>query len=194
MEHTSPAVPAGSGTAAPPLRISDAERETIVDQLGRHLTAGRLTITEFDERVALVYRATTQDDAVTVLADLPPTPAPTPSRPAGTTFTRLRLPLHQRIEWGAWATVGSINLAVWALVSLGTTSLIYFWPVWVIVPWGIVLAVRTVLGIEGGPGRRSADERVRYARRLHREHLRRAAVMHRHALHQHCGRSSRTWY
>jgi len=155
MEHTSPAAPTRTGTAGPPLRISDAERETIVERLGHHLTAGRLTITEFDERVALVYRATTQDDAGAVLADLPPTPAPTPPRPAGNTVTRLRLPLHQRIEWGAWAAVGSINLAVWALVSLGTMSLIYFWPIWVVVPWGIVLAVRTALGIEAGPGRRS---------------------------------------
>ncbi len=196
MEHTSTT---GPGTATSPLRISDAERETIVEELGRHLTAGRLTIGEFDERVARVYRAVTQDDAGAVLTDLPSTPVPTPSPPAGTPFPRLRLPLHQRIEWGAWATVGSINLAVWALVSLGTASLIYFWPIWVIVPWGLVLAGRTALGLEGGPDRR-ADDHIRNARRLHREHMRRAAVVHRRAvmhrrgLNPHCERSSRTWY
>ncbi|MCD2112230.1 DUF1707 domain-containing protein [Rhodococcus rhodochrous] len=196
MEHTSTT---GPGTATSPLRISDAERETIVEELGRHLTAGRLTIGEFDERVARVYRAVTQDDAGAVLTDLPSTPVPTPSPPAGTPFPRLRLPLHQRIEWGAWATVGSINLVVWALVSLGTASLIYFWPIWVIVPWGLVLAGRTALGLEGGPDRR-ADDHIRNARRLHREHIRRAAVVHRRAvmhrrgLNPHCGRSSRTWY
>ncbi|WP_016691620.1 DUF1707 domain-containing protein [Rhodococcus rhodochrous] len=95
MEHTSTT---GPGTATPPLRISDAERETIVDELGRHLTAGRLTIAEFDERVARVYRAATQDDAGAVLADLPSTPDPTPPPPAQNPLSRLRLPLHQRIE------------------------------------------------------------------------------------------------
>src|SRR5690606_38221731 len=210
MEHTSTTVPtdpgpatpgpATPGLATPPLRISDAERETIVDELGRHLTAGRLTIAEFDERVAGVYRAVTQDDAGAVLADLPSTPAPTPAPPAGNPFPRLRLPLHQRIEWGAWAAVGSINLVVWALVSLGTASLIYFWPIWVIVPWGLVLVGRTALGLEGGPDRRRADDHIRNARRRHREHMRRAALMHRRAVmhrrgpNRHCGRSSRTWY
>ena len=178
MEHTSrPTASHGSGAAPSPtptaLRVSDAEREVIVDELGRHLTAGRLTISEFDERVAQVYRATTQKEATAVLDDLPP--APSPAGHTERTPRRGRLPLHQRVEWSAWLAVGSINLVVWALVSLGTGSMIYFWPVWVIVPWGLVLAVRSALGIEGGPGRHPA-------------------IMPRHAVHPHCGRSSRTWH
>ena len=179
MEYTSPASSDPRTPARAPLRISDAEREVIVDELGRHLTAGRLTIAEFDERVAGVYRATTRDDATAVLADLPSTPAPAPPRPAEGPFARRRPPLHQRIEWGAWATVGSINLVVWALVSWGTASLVYFWPIWVIVPWGIVLAVRTVLGVEGRPSHHTTAEHLRNARRPYREH-------------PHCGRASRT--
>ncbi|MDO2377928.1 DUF1707 domain-containing protein, partial [Rhodococcus electrodiphilus] len=43
------------------IRISDSERERLVDELGRHLTAGRLTIGEFDQRVGAVYRSVTTD-------------------------------------------------------------------------------------------------------------------------------------
>uniref|UniRef100_UPI000A8F442A DUF1707 SHOCT-like domain-containing protein n=1 Tax=Rhodococcus ruber TaxID=1830 RepID=UPI000A8F442A len=44
------------------IRISDSERERLVDELGRHLTAGRLTIGEFDQRVGAVYRSVTTDE------------------------------------------------------------------------------------------------------------------------------------
>ncbi|MBH0122718.1 DUF1707 domain-containing protein, partial [Rhodococcus sp. CX] len=42
------------------LRISDADRERLVQILGTHVGAGRLTLTEFDDRVAQVYRAVTE--------------------------------------------------------------------------------------------------------------------------------------
>ncbi|MEU5842362.1 DUF1707 domain-containing protein [Rhodococcus sp. NPDC047139] len=191
MEYTSPAAsPDPETPARAPLRISDAEREALVDELGRHLTAGRLTIAEFDERVARVYHATTRDDAATVLADLPSAPPAAPARSAGNPAPRLGPPLHQRLEWGAWVAAGSINLVVWAAVSLGSGSMVYFWPFWVIVPWGIVLAARSMLGIDGGRARRTVDD---HALRAHRKQLRHAAVTHRRALPPHCARSSRTW-
>ncbi|NGP29200.1 DUF1707 SHOCT-like domain-containing protein, partial [Rhodococcus aetherivorans] len=56
------------------VRISDPERERLVDELGRHLTAGRLTIGEFDQRVGEVYRSVTTDEAHRVLSDLPAAP------------------------------------------------------------------------------------------------------------------------
>ncbi|UYP18277.1 DUF1707 domain-containing protein [Rhodococcus sp. Z13] len=167
---------AAPNTPASPLRISDEERSGLVDELGTHLTAGRLTISEFDDRVATVYRARTRAEADTVLADLPsadPSPARAPRSAAPSTAGRTRrtfagLPLHQRIEWGGWLAAGSVNLVVWALVSLGTGSFVYFWPVWVIVPWGLVLAVRTGLGLEGP--------------------LTHGAQVHRGAPYPHCGR------
>ena len=59
------------------LRISDADRERLVQILGTHVGAGRLTLTEFDDRVTQVYRAVTEDQARQVLADLPaPTTVP----------------------------------------------------------------------------------------------------------------------
>ena len=135
------------------IRISDSERDQVVAELGRHLTAGRLTIGEFDQRAAEVYRSTTRQQAHQVLRDLP-SAAPAvaaasvttpPTRPA-----RRSIPGHQKIEWLAWAVAGGINIAIWGIVSLATGAMIYAWPVWVIGPWGLVLLGRTVLGRESG--------------------------------------------
>jgi hypothetical protein len=83
-----------------------------------------------------------------------------PERPAAAGRSRRRLWAHQRIEWSIWASVGAINVLVWVLLSLATTSLVYPWPIWVIGPWGLVLLTRTVLGIES-PSHAHALRRVR---------------------------------
>ncbi|NGP06824.1 DUF1707 domain-containing protein [Rhodococcus sp. 14C212] len=132
------------------VRISDSERERLVGELGRHLTAGRLTIGEFDQRVGEVYRSVTTDEAHRVLSDLPAmSPAPPAPTPVPVRTPDRRLPLHQRIEWVAWAAAGTINLAIWAIVSIAVGAAVYPWPVWVIGPWGLVLLARTLTGREG---------------------------------------------
>lgn len=134
---------------SPATRASDAERDQVVRQLARHLADGRLDIVEYDARVARVYATTTRDDLRLVLSDLPRLPAePDAEKPV-----RLaRLPLWQRIELRAWAGVGLLVLSIWAAVSLGVGELTYPWPLWVIGPWGAVLAFRIATGWESGPG------------------------------------------
>ncbi|MBC2642596.1 MULTISPECIES: DUF1707 domain-containing protein [unclassified Rhodococcus (in: high G+C Gram-positive bacteria)] len=149
------------------IRISDSEREQIVGELGRHLTAGRLTIGEFDQRVAQVYRSITRHEAQQALMDLPaqataPVPEPKPTAPARPALRRL--PAHQQIEWLAWLAAGTINLAIWGIISVATGTMLYFWPVWVIGPWGLVLLSRTLLGREGTCGAFASavrDDRLR---------------------------------
>jgi uncharacterized membrane protein len=53
------------------LRLSDAERQTAVDQLGEQFAVGRLTREEFDERSDAVWSAKTHGDLFPVFADLP---------------------------------------------------------------------------------------------------------------------------
>jgi Domain of unknown function (DUF1707) len=55
----------------PELRISDVDRERAVERLNRAVTEGRLTMSEFDERVAGVLRARTGSEVEPYLADLP---------------------------------------------------------------------------------------------------------------------------
>jgi class 3 adenylate cyclase len=57
-------------------RLSDAERDQVIEQLRHHCGEGRLTLDEFAERADVVYRARTQSDFADILADLPPRGAP----------------------------------------------------------------------------------------------------------------------
>ena len=55
----------------PAVRIGDAERNTAVDALGQHLSAGRLTLDEFTERSGAASAATTSAELVALFHDLP---------------------------------------------------------------------------------------------------------------------------
>lgn len=59
----------------PDIRIGTAEREEAVALLGEHFAAGRLSLAEFDERVALATQATVRGDLIPLFADLPSAPA-----------------------------------------------------------------------------------------------------------------------
>lgn len=52
--------------------MSDADRESVVRRLRRAVGEGRLTLAEFDERVAATYAARTRGDLDELTADLPP--------------------------------------------------------------------------------------------------------------------------
>lgn len=52
-------------------RIGDAERQKAMDDLGKHFTAGRLDITEYDNRLTNVTEATMRSDLIPIFSDLP---------------------------------------------------------------------------------------------------------------------------
>lgn len=126
------------------VRIGDAEREQAARQLNVHVGSGRLDLAEFERRVDAVYGARTRGELATVLADLPdqvrrPRPlAAAPARPA---------PWRTAAAvWAPWLLTAVIVMVIWAATSLGSGQLLYFWPMWVIGPWGAVLAMGTVSG------------------------------------------------
>jgi hypothetical protein len=53
------------------VRASDDERQRVVDLLGEHAGAGRITLGELEERVARAYRATTRGELAGLTGDLP---------------------------------------------------------------------------------------------------------------------------
>jgi class 3 adenylate cyclase len=55
----------------PELRISDADRNAVVDQLSAHTAEGRLTLDEFSDRVEMVLAARTASDLRPALHGLP---------------------------------------------------------------------------------------------------------------------------
>jgi hypothetical protein len=142
----------------PHLRAADADRAAVATQLGEQMSAGRLTVAEYDERLARAYAARTYGELEALTADLPrpaaqaPAPAPTPHGAVH------RVPAcgwsggpSREAAWRNWAVVAVIVLTVWTATAIGSPDLPYFWPIWVIGPWGAVLLAQTL-------GRRGPDQ------------------------------------
>ena len=53
------------------LRVSDAERDGVVERLARALREGRITVAEFEERTDRAYAARTRGDLDDLTEDLP---------------------------------------------------------------------------------------------------------------------------
>ncbi len=68
--------------AASDLRIGDADREAAAAALREHFAHGRLTLEEFQHRLAAVFAAKTDRDLAAIGADLPHVAAAPPARPA----------------------------------------------------------------------------------------------------------------
>lgn len=168
----------------PHLRAADTDRAAVAAALGEHMSAGRITLAEYDERVTSAYAATTFGDLAALTADLPstsgtpaPAPAPVPRTDGphpgphgcgrgygfgdlpGTGYGagyawRSRGRHH---SWHAWVRTSLIVLVIWLATSLGTGGLQYFWPIWVIGPWGAVLLATWITGDHRRPGERRLD-------------------------------------
>ncbi|MGK8523446.1 DUF1707 SHOCT-like domain-containing protein [Nocardia asteroides] len=128
------------------IRASNDERDAVVRLLGRHMADGRIDLPEYDQRVAQVYATIDRDGLRSVLSDLPDLgkDAAAPVRAPA------RIPIWQRIEGTTWLAVSVLVLVIWGAISLGVGAFTYFWPMWVIGPWGAVLAFRMVAGFENG--------------------------------------------
>src|SRR4051794_2447511 len=131
----------------PQLRAADSDREAVAAALGRALSDGRLTVDEYEERLAKAYAARTYADLDPLTADLPrvgathrsaPAPAPTAApvpRPAGMCGPA---PWGRSVRamWASWLTTALIVTGIWLATSIGNGHPDYFWPIWVIGPWG----------------------------------------------------------
>src|SRR3954454_4060858 len=79
-----PAGRAASGTVGRPTpgtyRVSNAERDIVVDELRRHAVDGRLSMDEFGDRAEVALGAVTADELLATLRDLPATRSTMPER------------------------------------------------------------------------------------------------------------------
>ena len=143
----------------PHLRAADADRSAVAAVLGQHMAAGRLTLEEYDERLARAYAAKTYGDLAQLTADLPATPRPPAPRPgpapAPAAPGSCAPALRHGVDWRTWLSTAAIVTTIWLITSIASGSLLYFWPIWVIGPWGAWLLVQRLTGgdrrDDGGP-------------------------------------------
>ena len=145
----------------PHLRAADADRAAVATQLGEQMSAGRLTVAEYDERLARAYAARTYGELEELTADLPrPAAQPPAGAPAahgavhGTSVCGWSGGPSREAAWRNWAVVAVIVLSVWTATVIGSGELRYFWPFWVIGPWGAVLLAQTLTRGRGDDDRR----------------------------------------
>ena len=101
------------------IRVSDTDRNRVIELLKQHTADGRLTLDEFEARVDEALAARTGSDLRTVLRDLPvpdrgrPRPRSLPSV-AG---SALRFPVIALVVVLLWVVVG--HLVLWPLFVAG---------------------------------------------------------------------------
>ena len=64
------------GELQPRMRAGDKDRQTVVEQLGKHFGEGRLTVEEFDDRIVRAHGSVYLDELPALTADLPHDPGP----------------------------------------------------------------------------------------------------------------------
>src|SRR6202008_2918993 len=64
-------LPEKAAPAPPPVRVSDVDRNRMVEELRSYCGEGILTLDEFSDRVTLVFEAATRADLEAVISDLP---------------------------------------------------------------------------------------------------------------------------
>ncbi len=107
------------------IRVADADREQLAEELREHMLAGRLTSEEFEERLAGAYRAVTRAELDALRADLPMGLVRIQSALA---LRRAKVRRRLAQQGGGAFGASAICVAIW--FATGATG--SFWPIWVI--------------------------------------------------------------
>jgi hypothetical protein len=149
------------------IRVSDAERERLVEELHEHTVAGRLTAEEYEQRLGAVYAARTRSDLDALRTDLP---VSTVAARAALVQRKSRLRRRLAQEAGGGATASLVCVGIW--LASGANGA--FWPIWVIV-FTLLPLLRDSWRLLG-PGSDidvvEARLQARHERRLARDHRR----------------------
>jgi hypothetical protein len=138
------------------LRAADVDRQFVAERLKAALDEGRLSLGEYDDRLKETYAARTYGDLDRILDDLPGFHPMSDSElmPAEPVSVEPVAPGRKKDGskhnpqwligiWSAWLVAVSVNVVIWALVSISDGDAAYFWPMWVAGPAGAVLLATT---------------------------------------------------
>jgi class 3 adenylate cyclase len=132
-------------------RISDVDRNAVIAQLRDHTALGRLTLEEFDARVAEVYAARSSAELRQTLRELPVGPAAEDD-----IHHQYRVQVRERIA--KWVAVNGICTGIWVAtggLDLGARS---FWPFWPLIFTTVGLIAMLIRGAEGESARQRQEE------------------------------------
>ena len=107
------------------LRVADADREQVIDELREHAGAGRLTSDELEQRIDQAYQASTRADLDALRADLPVS-----STSVKLALVKRKGQLRRRLLQEAGGSLGVAALSVGIWLASGPSG--SFWPGWVI--------------------------------------------------------------
>ncbi|WP_250001339.1 DUF1707 domain-containing protein [Actinoplanes sp. M2I2] len=124
------------------MRAGDGDRKAVAEQLKSALDEGRLDLHEYDERLQRTYAARTYADLDGLLDDLPGTVPvqhsqiqPAGSPPAPTAVGGPGSAPRDSAPWlGPYAGVVLVCTLIWLVTSIASGELLYFWPVWTMIP------------------------------------------------------------
>ncbi len=125
------------------LRAADADRSAVAQRLQVAVDEGRLTLTDYDERLQQTYAARTYGELERVTADLPAPAAAVPAVRAEAAPAYWR---EQADEWRGWAGTAVVLVAIWTITSIAAGGPLFFWPMFPLGIWGAILLAQLVSG------------------------------------------------
>jgi hypothetical protein len=118
---------------APNVRASDADRHRVRELLRRHHQDGRLTAEELAQRTDRVNAATTFGELDAIMANLPRLPPRSVAAPTATAPGAAKQAFYRALF--AYVVTNLFLIGIWAFSGRGA-----FWPIWIILGWGLVMA------------------------------------------------------
>jgi len=130
-----------------PQRIGDAERDRAADYLREHMSVGRLSQEEFDERVTAALQARTAADLEPLFSDLPApkpgqdeavaggSPWPSYQPPANPAASSTALAMPSSHSANLWGTIAGVSWVLWMVPNF-----IFGWHLWWLVFIPIVIS------------------------------------------------------
>lgn len=123
------------------MRAGDADRDTTISLLREAFAEGRLSQDEFDDRLDGAHAARTYADLAQLTSDLP-APARSVAKVERNEVVKDRK--DRRSAWASWLGVGVLVNIIWFATWMGSGPAPYYWPIWVIGPWGGAMVIWTL--------------------------------------------------
>jgi hypothetical protein len=136
-------------TPDPSLRAGDRDRDDTIAVLREAYAEGRLTSDEFQQRLGQAQSARTFGELAVITTDLPAMPALQAPSPTPVPVSQQQVEVEDthnvRNGWASWVGVSVLVNVIWAASWISDPgSPPYYWPIWVMGPWGAAMLIATL--------------------------------------------------